>query len=197
MDNEMAAELEEKKIKSFLFKTRIISSIILILGGLACFLIMYLNITDHTRKANEYIETNGFITYYDTNDDGLRAIVVTYEVDGEKYDLHSKDFVQKPQDIGNVVSIKYNPNDPSDAIWTYESIDIKFILIGIVLFLSGLFSFIGAILHHSKRIVTEEVKEEEVKEEPKITTNRNIASLNQQVLGTLNIPNNNDQNNNV
>lgn len=68
-------------------------------------------------KSARFIETQAIVVDYDYNSDGLAAIVVEYEVNGNKYLKTSSSSSSSPKSIGSVVKIKYNPDNPNDMIW--------------------------------------------------------------------------------
>lgn len=83
---------------------------------------------------------------YNQNDEGLQAIVVEYEVDGETYRKASNSYSNMPKSIGSTVEVKYNPLNPKDAIWVNDSTNIIMPLIG------GVFALIGVIIIISSAI---------------------------------------------
>ena len=122
-------------------KGLIIGIVVLIIGiGLGIF--SYFNIKSYNEKDKTYKEAEAVIVDYnyeiDTdNGDELRAIIVEYEVDGRKYRKESDSYSTITKSIGDKVMVKYNPNNPSDAIWKSDSSNI------IVPIVSGLFVLVG------------------------------------------------------
>ncbi len=95
----------------------------------------------YKQKNETFIEVIGKIVDYNSDkDDRLRAIIAEYEVDGQKYELNSKKYVDIPDSIGSVVSIKYNPDNPSEAIFTYEKTGFTFIAISFGVLFFGIFN---------------------------------------------------------
>lgn len=93
----------------------------------------------YNEKNETYIETNSKVVDYTYNDEGLQAIIVEYVVDGQTYKKYSNTYSTAAQSIGTEVSIKYNPNNPNDAIWTVDSNNIVLPLFGIAFLLIGIF----------------------------------------------------------
>ena len=122
-------------------KGLIIGIVVLIIGiGLGIF--SYFNIKSYNEKDKTYKEAEAVIVDYnyeiDTdNGDELRAIIVEYEVDGRKYRKESDSYSTITKSIGDKVMVKYNPNNPSEAIWKSDSSNI------IVPIVSGLFVLVG------------------------------------------------------
>ena len=102
-------------------------------------------ISEYKEKNAKFTETSSIVVDYDRNSDGLEAIIVEYVVDGQTYTMTSNTYSSNPKDLGESVSIKYNPEDPSDAIWTNDSTNIVlpiasvvFMVVGIVIMVSGI-----------------------------------------------------------
>ena len=93
----------------------------------------------YDEKNASYIETTAYVVDYNYNDDGLQAIVVEYEVDGETYTKASNTYSSMAKTLGTAVQIKYNPDLPKDAIWVNDSNNIVMPIFGGVFSLSGLF----------------------------------------------------------
>lgn len=90
-------------------------------------------------KNATYIETTAIVVDYDYNSDGLQAIIVEYEVDGEKYTKISNTYSNMAKPLGTEVQVKYNPDLPKDAIWVNDSNNIVMPIFG------GAFSFFGVL----------------------------------------------------
>jgi len=119
--------------------------IVFIIVGLVVLSLGISNIKTHSEKSATFIETTSVVTDYHYNSDGLQAIVVEYEVDGEVYKKISNSYSNMPKSLGTEVSIKYNPQNPKDAIWTSDSTNIVMPLFGIVFAVAGIFMLVYAI----------------------------------------------------
>lgn len=104
-------------------------------AGLLFFSIKTIN--EYKEKDAKFIETTSKVVAYDRNSDDLEAIIVEYVVDGQTYTMTSNTYSTNPKDIGESVSIKYNPEDPSDAIWTNDSTNIVLPIASVVFMLAG------------------------------------------------------------
>ena len=104
-------------------------------AGLLFFSIKTIN--EYKEKDAKFIEITSKVIDYDRNSDDLEAIIVEYVVDGQTYTMTSNTYSSNPKDIGESVSIKYNPEDPSDAIWTNDSTNIVLPIASVVFMLAG------------------------------------------------------------
>ena len=102
-------------------------------------------IKEYKEKNETYVETTAVVIDYDMNSDGLEAIIVEYTVNGEAYKKVSNIYSNNPKDIGSSVSVKYNPNNPKDAIWTNDSINVILPISGVLFTGIGIFVVISSI----------------------------------------------------
>lgn len=181
-----------------IYKFNLIFSLILFFTGLVLVGLSAFYIYDFYKKSENYVELNAVISSYESNNSGLRAAIITYEVDGEKYDLRTKKFVQIPESIGTIVSVKYNPDKPSEAMRNGDTINFIFPTVSILVFLVGFIKLIRVIRSKSKKkkevIEEEKPKEEkkEVVEAPKFT---HKVAPDQQTIGELRLPSNKNDDN--
>jgi hypothetical protein len=92
-----------------------------------------------------FVDVKGRVVGYNTQyDDGQRldGIIAEYVVEGQKYTIESSVFSSHPKHIGEIVKIKYNPNNPVDAVFD-DANENGTLLSGII---GGLFSLVGAIM---------------------------------------------------
>lgn len=108
--------------------------------GIALLIYSYSTITEYKEKDSSYIETTSVVVDYDYDSDGLQAIIVEYTVEGVVYRKTSNTYSNNPKDVGSEVSIKYNPTDPNDMIWTNDSTNVILPVCGV------LFSVVGAVV---------------------------------------------------
>lgn len=97
-------------------------------------------ITSYNEKNSTYTQLTAEVTDYATDDEGLKAIIVEYQVNGNTYTKTSNAYSNTPKSIGTKVDIKYNPSSPSDAIWVSDSTNIVMPLFG------GVFTLVGIIV---------------------------------------------------
>lgn len=108
--------------------------------GIGLLLFSVSTIKNYNQKNKTYTETTSVVVDYAYDDEGLEAIIVEYTVDGKAYRKQSNSYSNMPKSKGTQVKVKYNPNDPSDAIWVNDSTNIVLPLVG------GLFALVGIII---------------------------------------------------
>ena len=114
------------------------------------------SIKTYNEKNETFVETTSRVVDYKYNDERLQAIVVEYVVDGQTYQKVSNSYSNMPKSIGTEVSIRYNPNNPQDAIWTSDSTNIVLPIIGVVFILAGVIVVIYSIKNGKKQKMLEE-----------------------------------------
>lgn len=97
-------------------------------------------ITSYNQKNKTYTEITSVVVDYAYDDEGLKAIIVEYKVDGKSYKKQSNSYSNMPKSKGAQVQLKYNPTDPNDVIWVNDSANIVLPLVG------GLFTLVGFIV---------------------------------------------------
>lgn len=122
--------------------------------ALLCFAVS--SIKTYNEKNETFVETTSRVVDYKYNDERLQAIVVEYVVDGQTYQKVSNSYSNMPKSIGTKVSIRYNPNNPQDAIWTSDSTNIVLPIIGVVFILAGVIVVIYSIKNGKKQKMLEE-----------------------------------------
>lgn len=122
--------------------------------ALLCFAVS--TIKSYNEKNETFIETSSKVIDYKYNDDGLKAIVVEYVVDGQTYQKISNSYSNMPKGIGTEVSVKYNPNNPKDAIWTSDSTNAILPIVGILFTLVGVIVIIFSVKNGKKQKQLEE-----------------------------------------
>ncbi len=132
--------------------TGLVSAII----GIALLCFSVLSIKTYNEKNETFIETTSRVVGYKYNDGGLRAIVVEYVVDGQTYHKISNSYSNMPKSIGTKVSIKYNPYNPQDIIWTMDSINIILPIFGVAFTLAGVIVVIFSIKNRKKQKLLDE-----------------------------------------
>lgn len=123
----------------------ILFSFVFIGFGVLFLILSVSNIKTYLEKNKKFTATTATVVDYNTNDEGLYAIVVEYEVDGIKYTKVSSTYSSMPQSIGSEISIKYNPDNPKDAIWKNDSTNIILPIFAVVFTGAGVFMLIYGI----------------------------------------------------
>lgn len=171
---------------------KILFGLIFVVVGIVLLYFAISSIRTYNEKSKTFIEITSTIVDYKYNDEGLQAIVVEYVVDGETYQKISNTYTNMPKSIGTEVPIKYNPNNPKDAIWVSDSNNIVLPIAGVAFTLVGIFFIVLTVKNEKKKKTIEEQTNE-------LYTNTNIQP--QPQMNNLNQPNSNvdlnNQNNNI
>ena len=171
---------------------KILFGLIFVVVGIVLLYFAISSIKTYNEKSKTFIEITSTIVDYKYNDEGLQAIVVEYVVDGETYQKISNTYTNMPKSIGTEVPIKYNPNNPKDAIWVSDSNNIVLPIAGVAFTLVGIFFIVLTVKNEKKKKTIEEQTNE-------LYTNTNIQP--QPQMNNLNQPNSNvdlnNQNNNI
>lgn len=171
---------------------KILFGLIFVVVGIVLLYFAISSIKTYNEKSKTFIEITSTIVDCKYNDEGLQAIVVEYVVDGETYQKISNTYTNMPKSIGTEVPIKYNPNNPKDAIWVSDSNNIVLPIAGVAFTLVGIFFIVLTVKNEKKKKTIEEQTNE-------LYTNTNIQP--QPQMNNLNQPNSNvdlnNQNNNI
>ena len=147
---------EEEKIIEPLNKKSLVTGIILIVFGIIFLVYSILSIVFYNKKNSSYIEIEAVVKEYKEDINGLKAIVVEYEVDEEKYQLVSNSYSVRVQEIGDKVLIKYNKDNPIEAIWANDYYgNVFLIVIGVIGVGLGIFM----VIKYIKKKKTEKIED--------------------------------------
>lgn len=119
--------MKKSIIKSILF------SIIFILVGIGLVFLGIKKVNDYNIKKDLYIESSAKVVdfeYSGSSDDGGFTIY-EYSVNGEVYMVKSPVKSTSLPSVGDVITILYNPNDPSDVLFL-ESYDYLIMIFGVL-----------------------------------------------------------------
>lgn len=119
-------------------QTRNIAWIALILG---IFALIYgiVTVVDYNEKNKIYREIEARVVGYDTttstDEDGytktLYASILEYTVDGQSYKFTEKSYSMNKESIGERVTIKYDPENPKEAMEAFGTSYLLAILVGV------------------------------------------------------------------
>ena len=123
----------------------VLFGLIFVIVGIALLCFAVSSIKTYNEKKETFVETTSKVVDYKYNDEGLQAIVVEYVVNGQTYQKVSNSYSNMPKSIGTEVSVKYNTNNPQDAIWTSDSTNIVLPIFGAVFTLVGVIVVISSI----------------------------------------------------
>ncbi|MGN1371957.1 MAG: DUF3592 domain-containing protein [Candidatus Coprovivens sp.] len=129
----------------------VLFGLIFFVVGIALLYFSFLTIKTYSEKNKTFVEITSKVVDYVSDDEGLQAIVVEYEVDGQTYQKVSNVYSSMPKSIGTEVSIKYNPSNPQDAIWASDSTNIFLPLIAVMFTLAGIFIMVSSIKNGKKQ----------------------------------------------
>ena len=120
---------------------KIILLVVTVLIGIGLSIFSIINIRAYNEKNKTYIEATATVVdyEYDRDEEGreLATIIVEYKVDRNTYKLKDKSSTTNPQALGSKVKIKYNPSNPSDAIFSNDNTYIITLVVGIIFALVG------------------------------------------------------------
>lgn len=119
--------------------------------GIGLFVFFFFTIQTYNEKSKNYIEITSEVVDYRYNDEGLKAEIVQYIVDGKTYQKISNAYSNIEKPIGSKVQIKYNPKDPRDAIFKHDSTNVIVPIMGGLFTLFGVFAIIVGIKHRKKQ----------------------------------------------
>ena len=155
-----------------------IIGILMLFVGLAVTTASTILIISHSIKSKEYKDTTAKVVAYDKKDNGLRAIIIEYNVNEKFYQITSKHYSKKPEKLDTEIKIKYNPKNHGEIIWVDNNRNGKYLASGIILLVGDIAIWFVINLKDKKKKGTlddtksltpipEDVKTKEIKEEPK------------------------------
>lgn len=107
-------------------------------------------------KYSKYIETQGKVVDYkeDTSSGTtLYAPVIQYTVNGQDYTICGNEYNTYPANIGTTQRVKYNPDNPQDAIWvrSNNTANLTLICVGAVFILIAIVGIILKLRYNAKQ----------------------------------------------
>lgn len=113
--------------------------LLLFLVGLAVTTASLVLIGTHAIKSLNYTPMNAIVVEHNEKENGLKAIVIEYNIENKYYRLKSKHFSKKPENIDSIVKIKYNPKKPTEVIWIDNNHNGKYLAAGLILLAGDVF----------------------------------------------------------
>ena len=118
-----------------------IFGIIIIIMGLAVLIFSINDVKKNNVKEKTYIETTATVVGYedcelDDNDIGQRFIA-EYQIDRNKYQIVSNTCGTVTKGLNKKVAIKYNPNNPGDAIFANDKSSYIGAAVGVLFIICG------------------------------------------------------------
>lgn len=121
-------------------KKSFIIAIIFIVAGIVMSYQSVIYINSYNKKTGSFIETKAQVVDYENDhSDYPYSAIVEYTVDGKAYRLTSDVKTNYPKNKGTYVYIKYNPNNPEDAIFVSNKNLIIYPASSLVFFSLGAF----------------------------------------------------------
>lgn len=125
-----------------------IFSLIFIVIGFALIVWGIINIVTRSKKKKAYTLTEGKVIDYAVNrsDDGsyTYGIIAEYIVDGISYTINPTSYsnlTRAKHPLGSQVKVRYNPENPADAIFDKDGSSIGVLIGGIIFFIVGIIMF--------------------------------------------------------
>lgn len=160
-----------KKNKMVTF--RIIIILIFIIG-LAITSSSTIVIFNNYRKSKKFTPITATVVDYDKKENGLRAIIIEYNLNEKYYQLTSKHYTSKPEKRDSEIKIKYNPENPSEIIWIDNNHNHKYLTSGLILLSGSILMFIVLSLLDKKipsKVALEQTGSIELLKEKEIVVN--------------------------
>ena len=170
--------------KNKMVTMRIIALLLLLVGLAVTTASAYLMIT-HAVKANSksYNDHVAIVVDHKSKKNGLKAIVIEYNIDNKYYRVESKHYSKKTEAIGDPIKIKYNTKNHEDFIWIDNNHNHKYLISGLILLGGDILIWIIINLTGKKKVdvstpVEEKIEppknEEQKIEEPKVEETNDV-----------------------
>ena len=110
-------------------------ALLFLLVGLAVTTASIVLLVSYNQKSKIYKPTTAVVVDHKEKSNGLKAIIVEYNIKDKYYRLTSKHYDKKPEAIDAKVKIKYNPKNHNEIIWVDNNHNHKYLMAGIILLL--------------------------------------------------------------
>ena len=117
-------------------------------------------INDYKKKDKIFTPITATVVGYDTNSDGLQAVIVEYAVGTTIYREKSDTYSNMPKEMGTRIDIKYNPNNPNDIIWVGDSANFILPLTSVIFIVCGFLICIGGAKKKEEQLLEAPVEQE-------------------------------------
>lgn len=115
--------------------------IVFLILGLFLVISGYQTNKEKKEKEQTFVPTEATVVNYYKDRNQVYAIIVSYQVNGKEYYATSDYYTQDPPPRKSKVNVKYNPEDPSDALFESKHNDFLSLSLGIVFTIVGIFLF--------------------------------------------------------
>lgn len=96
------------------------------------------NIITYMIRYNNYSQLQGSIVGYTIAEDGKKAAVINYEVNGTDYQILSTFSNKEPQPVGYSILVRYDKEHPNMYILGDEKLPYDMVITGLVLSIAGI-----------------------------------------------------------
>lgn len=110
-----------------------IIALLFLLVGLAVTTASTVLLISYNQKSKTYKATTAVVVDHKEKSNGLKAIIIEYNIKEKYYRLTSKHYDKKPEDIDSKIKIKYNPKNHNEIIWVDNNQNYKYLMAGIIL----------------------------------------------------------------
>lgn len=133
--------------------------VLLFIVGLAVTSSSLIVIFNNYKKAKIFTPINAVVVDHDKKDNGLKSIIVEYNLEEKYYRITSKHYSRKPEKIDTEIKIKYNPENPSEIIWVDNNHNNKYFISGLILLAGSIVMFMILIFVDSKKTKLSKLEE--------------------------------------
>lgn len=126
----------------------IIFSLVFIVIGFALIVWAIINIISRSKKKKTFTLIDGKVVNYavSRNSDGPDSygIIAEYIVDDVSYLINPTSYsgtTRAKHPIGSIVKVRYNPENPADAIFDKDGGSVLMLIVGIAFFIAGIIMF--------------------------------------------------------
>ena len=125
--------------------SNIILSLVAIVGGFALIVWGIINMVTVSKKKKTYILTNAKVIDYAVhrNSDGHNTygVIGEYLVNGVNYTINPRSYsntTKTKYPLGSLVKVRYNPENPEDAIFDKDGSAVFVLIGGVIFFIVGI-----------------------------------------------------------
>lgn len=110
-----------------------IIALLFLLVGLAVTTASTVLLISYNKKSKSFEPITATVVGYKEKTNGLKAIIIEYNIDDKFYKLTSKHYDKKPEPLDRKIKIKYNPKNHSEIIWVDNNRNHKYLIAGLIL----------------------------------------------------------------
>lgn len=143
-----------------------IIGVLMLFVGLAVTTASTIIIISFNIKQTKYIDTTAVVIKYDKKENGLRSIIVEYNIDEKYYQITSKHYSKNPEKLDTKIKIKYNPENPGEIIWIDNNRNGKYLASGLILLAGDILIWYIINLKDKNKKETKSLEKNEMIENP-------------------------------